>query len=84
MSVGMANRSIAMLEAGATVVLSGHSHVVQDATYYETQDGRQTYISYSLGSFSAGMGFTPSNRIINFASRASAMLYITIGRWSCT
>ena len=78
----MENRSIAMLEAGATVVLSGHSHVVQDATPHTTRDGRKTYISYSLGSFSAGMGFTPSNRIINFASRASAMMYVTIGMYS--
>lgn len=77
---GMENRSIAMLEAGASVVFSAHSHVVQDTTFYTTKDGRNTFISYSLGSFSAGMGFSANNKPITLPSRSSALLYVTLGK----
>jgi poly-gamma-glutamate synthesis protein (capsule biosynthesis protein) len=40
-----------MLEAGATVIVGGHPHVLQPIETYKTQDGRDTLIFYSLGNF---------------------------------
>ena len=40
-----------MLDAGATVVVGGHPHVLQPIETYKTQDGRDTLIFYSLGNF---------------------------------
>ena len=40
-----------MLEAGATVVVGAHPHVLQPIETYKTQDGRDTVIFYSLGNF---------------------------------
>jgi hypothetical protein len=40
-----------MLEAGATVIVGGHPHVLQPVETYETQDGRETVIFYSMGNF---------------------------------
>jgi poly-gamma-glutamate synthesis protein (capsule biosynthesis protein) len=40
-----------MLEAGATVVVGAHPHVLQPVETYKTQDGRNTLIFYSLGNF---------------------------------
>ena len=40
-----------MLEAGATVIVGGHPHVLQPIETYETQDGRDTVIFYSMGNF---------------------------------
>jgi poly-gamma-glutamate synthesis protein (capsule biosynthesis protein) len=40
-----------MLEAGATVVVGHHPHVLQPVETYQTQDGRNTVIFYSLGNF---------------------------------
>jgi poly-gamma-glutamate synthesis protein (capsule biosynthesis protein) len=40
-----------MLEAGATVVVGHHPHVLQQMETYRTQDGRDTVIFYSLGNF---------------------------------
>jgi poly-gamma-glutamate synthesis protein (capsule biosynthesis protein) len=40
-----------MLEAGATVIVGGHPHVLQPMETYKTQDGRDTVIFYSLGNF---------------------------------
>ncbi len=40
-----------MLEAGATVIVGGHPHVLQPIETYETQDGRETVIFYSMGNF---------------------------------
>jgi poly-gamma-glutamate capsule biosynthesis protein CapA/YwtB (metallophosphatase superfamily) len=40
-----------MLEAGATVIVGGHPHVLQPIESYKTQDGRDTLIFYSLGNF---------------------------------
>jgi poly-gamma-glutamate capsule biosynthesis protein CapA/YwtB (metallophosphatase superfamily) len=40
-----------MLEAGATVILGGHPHVLQPIETYVTQDGRDTVIFYSMGNF---------------------------------
>jgi poly-gamma-glutamate synthesis protein (capsule biosynthesis protein) len=40
-----------MLEAGASVVVGHHPHVLQPVETYKTQDGRNTIIFYSLGNF---------------------------------
>jgi poly-gamma-glutamate synthesis protein (capsule biosynthesis protein) len=40
-----------MLEAGASVLVGHHPHVLQPVETYRTQDGRNTLIFYSLGNF---------------------------------
>jgi poly-gamma-glutamate capsule biosynthesis protein CapA/YwtB (metallophosphatase superfamily) len=40
-----------MLEAGASVIVGHHPHVLQSVETYKTQDGRNTVIFYSLGNF---------------------------------
>jgi poly-gamma-glutamate capsule biosynthesis protein CapA/YwtB (metallophosphatase superfamily) len=40
-----------VLEAGASVVVGHHPHVLQPVETYKTQDGRNTVIFYSLGNF---------------------------------
>ena len=40
-----------MLEAGATVIVGAHPHVLQPIETYQTQDGRDTVIFYSMGNF---------------------------------
>jgi poly-gamma-glutamate synthesis protein (capsule biosynthesis protein) len=40
-----------MLEAGASVIVGHHPHVLQPVETYHTQDGRNTVIFYSLGNF---------------------------------
>ena len=40
-----------MLDAGATVVVGHHPHVLQPVETYRTADGRNTMIFYSLGNF---------------------------------
>lgn len=40
-----------MLEAGASVIVGHHPHVLQPVETYKTQDGRDTVIFYSLGNF---------------------------------
>jgi hypothetical protein len=40
-----------MLEAGASVVVGHHPHVLQAMETYRTEDGRNTVIFYSLGNF---------------------------------
>ena len=40
-----------MLDAGASVIVGAHPHVLQQVETYKTQDGRDTVIFYSLGNF---------------------------------
>jgi poly-gamma-glutamate synthesis protein (capsule biosynthesis protein) len=40
-----------MLEAGASVIVGHHPHVLQPIETYRTSDGRDTVIFYSLGNF---------------------------------
>ena len=40
-----------MMEAGASVIVGGHPHVLQPVETYRTADGRDTLIFYSLGNF---------------------------------
>lgn len=42
------------LEAGASIVMGSHPHVLQPWQKYVTKDGRETLIGYSLGNFVAG------------------------------
>jgi len=46
--VAMAHK---MLEAGASVIVGHHPHVLQPVETYKTQDGRNAVIFYSLGNF---------------------------------
>jgi hypothetical protein len=41
------------LEAGAAAIMGSHPHVLQPVEKYLTKDGRETFISYSLGNFAA-------------------------------
>jgi len=40
-----------MLDAGAGVIVGHHPHVLQPVEHYQTQDGRNAVIFYSLGNF---------------------------------
>ncbi len=40
-----------MMEAGATVIVGAHPHALQPIETYQTQDGRNTVIFYSMGNF---------------------------------
>ena len=40
-----------ILDAGATVILGAHPHVLQPVETYRTADGRNTIVFYSLGNF---------------------------------
>ncbi|MGA2534846.1 MAG: CapA family protein [Terracidiphilus sp.] len=40
-----------MLDAGASVIVGHHPHVLQQVETYKTQDGRNAVIFYSLGNF---------------------------------
>jgi poly-gamma-glutamate synthesis protein (capsule biosynthesis protein) len=40
-----------MLDAGASVIVGAHPHVLQQVESYKTQDGRDAVIFYSLGNF---------------------------------
>jgi poly-gamma-glutamate synthesis protein (capsule biosynthesis protein) len=42
------------LDAGATLVLGSHPHVLQPWEKYTTADGRETFAIYSLGNFVSG------------------------------
>lgn len=44
----------AALDAGATMVLGAHPHVVQPVERYRTPDGRDTLVAWSLGNFISG------------------------------
>ncbi len=43
----------AALDAGAAAVIGTHPHVLQPIEAYQTADGRDTFIAYSLGNFIA-------------------------------
>lgn len=40
-----------LLEAGADAILGHHPHVLQPIEVYLTEDGRHTFVAYSLGNF---------------------------------
>ena len=45
-----------LLDAGAAVIYGNHPHVMQGSEYYSTKDGRNTYVAYSIGSITSGLG----------------------------
>jgi vacuolar-type H+-ATPase subunit F/Vma7 len=62
------------LEAGATVVMGSHPHVLQPVQKYTTKDGRETFIAYSLGNFAAYQK--------DIDRKASAVLYLDFSKES--
>ncbi len=62
----------AWLDAGALMVLGSHPHVMQPIHFYQTKDGRQTLIAYSLGNFVSNQG--------SLANRSSGILAITLNK----
>jgi poly-gamma-glutamate capsule biosynthesis protein CapA/YwtB (metallophosphatase superfamily) len=50
-----------MLDAGASVIVGAHPHVLQPIETYKTQDGRDTVIFYSLGNFLSNQSRTYVN-----------------------
>jgi len=62
------------LEAGATLVLGSHPHVLEPWENYKTADGRETFAIYSLGNFVSGQA--------QLARRSTILLYIGLTRTS--
>lgn len=62
------NLAHAMLDAGALAVFGGHPHVVQPMEKYQTQDGREGFVIYSLGNFVSGQN--------GLAKRSSLILFL--------
>lgn len=56
------------LDAGATLVLGSHPHVLQPWEKYTTTDGRETFAIYSLGNFVSGQAQP--------ARRSTILLYV--------
>jgi poly-gamma-glutamate synthesis protein (capsule biosynthesis protein) len=61
-----------LLDAGATVVLGGHPHVLQPWEKHLTPDGRETFVIYSLGNFVSGQRDLPR--------RSTLLLYLGLVR----
>ncbi|MBV2167512.1 MAG: CapA family protein, partial [Bdellovibrio sp.] len=60
------------LEAGASIVMGSHPHVLQPWQKYVTQDGRETLIGYSLGNFVAGQ--------YGLARKAGVVAYVGLSK----
>jgi hypothetical protein len=56
------------LDAGATLVLGSHPHVLQPWEKHVTPDGRETFVIFSLGNFVSGQA--------QLARRSTILLYI--------
>ena len=65
-----------ILEAGATAIVGNHPHVMQGSRHYVTRDGRRTYVFYSLGSLTSGLGSNP----VQIKRRTSAVVFLELGR----
>ncbi len=63
-----------LLDAGATVVLGSHPHVLQPWEKYKTADGRETFVIYSLGNFVSNQQ--------QLARRSTMILYVGLTRTS--
>jgi len=63
-----------ILDAGAIAVIGSHPHVLQPWERYVTNDGRETFVIYSLGNFVSGQ--------TNLARRSSLLLYLGLTRAS--
>lgn len=60
------------LDAGATLVLGSHPHVLEPWEKYKTADGRETFVIYSLGNFVSGQA--------QLARRSTILLYVGLTR----
>jgi poly-gamma-glutamate synthesis protein (capsule biosynthesis protein) len=60
------------IDAGATLVLGSHPHVLEPWEKYKTADGREGFIIYSLGNFVSGQA--------QLARRSTIMLYVGLTR----
>lgn len=60
------------LEAGASAIIGSHPHVLQPVEKYKTQDGRETFIAYSLGNFAAYQK--------DIQRKASAVIYLDFSK----
>jgi poly-gamma-glutamate synthesis protein (capsule biosynthesis protein) len=60
------------LDAGATFVLGSHPHVLEPWERYQTADGRDTFVIYSLGNFVSGQA--------QLARRSTILLYLGLTR----
>lgn len=49
-----------MINEGATSVVGSHPHVLQAVEDFTTQDGRKTFIAYSMGNFVSNQPKTPN------------------------
>ena len=59
-----------MFEGGADIIIGGHTHTLQHGRKYITRDGRETFVTYSLGNFLTDYEY--------YNYTASAILYITL------
>ena len=60
------------LDAGATMILGSHPHVLQPWEKHTTPDGRETFVIYSLGNFVSGQA--------QLARRSTIVLYVGLTR----
>jgi len=60
------------LDAGATIVLGSHPHVLQPWEKYTTPDGREGFVIYSLGNFVSNQS--------QLARRSTLLLYVGLTR----
>jgi len=60
------------LDAGATMILGSHPHVLQPWEKHMTPDGRETFVIYSLGNFVSGQ--------TQLARRSTIALYVGLTR----
>lgn len=63
------NTARRFLDAGADAIIGSHPHVLQPIEKYQTRDGRETVIAYSLGNFVSGQ-----RRMIG--QRLTTLLYV--------
>ncbi len=61
------------LNAGATVILGSHPHVLQPWEKFVTSDGRETFVIYSLGNFVSGQTHLPR--------RSTLLLYLGLTKF---
>lgn len=75
-SPSRAQRDLAkrFLDAGATMILGSHPHVLQPWEKHMTPDGRETFVIYSLGNFVSGQN--------QLARRSTIILYVGLTRTS--
>eukprot|EP00924_Labyrinthula_sp_SR-Ha-C_P010713 augustus_masked-scaffold_49-processed-gene-1.18-mRNA-1 protein AED:1.00 eAED:1.00 QI:0/-1/0/0/-1/1/1/0/410 len=67
------------VNAGVDVILGNHPHIPQRLEKIRSIDGRTVIVSYSLGSFTSGLG---SWSITKVKERASAVLFMTFSNSS--